>query len=116
MHIHCKRYCTRNGIRDSITVSTGFCVWVAQKGPCAAEGERGKREWAQGVVESYVVFRLLSFQFAYATHLLEASVHLRVIQALLGHKSVSTTFLYMHLTQATMEGVQAKINDIMRHD
>jgi len=57
-----------------------------------------------------------TLRHSYATHLMEAGVHLRVIQALLGHKSVSTTFLYMHLTQASMDGVQAKINELMRRD
>ena len=57
-----------------------------------------------------------TLRHSYATHLLEAGVHLRAIQALMGHKSIGTTFIYMHLTQATMEDVQAKINEIMRHD
>ncbi|MCK4783296.1 MAG: tyrosine-type recombinase/integrase, partial [Desulfobacteraceae bacterium] len=33
--------------------------------------------------------------------MLEAGVHLRVIQSLLGHKSISTTFIYIHLSQST---------------
>jgi site-specific recombinase XerD len=57
-----------------------------------------------------------TLRHSYATHLLEAGVHLRVIQALLGHKSITTTFIYMHLTQGTMVNVQKKINEIMRHD
>ena len=48
--------------------------------------------------------------------MLEAGVHLRVIQSLLGHKSISTTFIYMHLSQGAMVDVQTKINDLMRRD
>lgn len=36
------------------------------------------------------------------THLVEAGVHLRMIQSLLGHKSLSSTFIYIHLSQGTM--------------
>ena len=51
-----------------------------------------------------------------ATHLLEAGVHLRAIQALLGHRSLKTTFIYMHLSQSTMADVQTKVNKLMtRH-
>jgi integrase/recombinase XerD len=57
-----------------------------------------------------------TLRHSYATHLVEAGVHLRVIQALLGHKSITTTFIYMHLTQGTMVSVQKKINEIMRHN
>jgi site-specific recombinase XerD len=57
-----------------------------------------------------------TLRHSYATHLLEAGVHLRVIQALLGHKRITSTFVYMHLTQSTMVNVQKKINEIMRHD
>jgi len=57
-----------------------------------------------------------TLRHSYATHLVEAGVHLRVIQALLGHKTITSTFVYMHLTQGTMADVQKKINEIMRHD
>ena len=55
-----------------------------------------------------------TLRHSYATHLLEAGVPLRVIQALLGHTSLKTTFIYMHLSQSTMADVQAKINKVMR--
>jgi integrase/recombinase XerD len=54
-----------------------------------------------------------TLRHSYATHLLEAGVHLRAIQALLGHRSLKTTFLYLHLTQSTMADVQAQVNRVM---
>jgi len=57
-----------------------------------------------------------TLRHSYATHLVEAGVHLRMIQSLLGHKSLSSTFIYIHLSQSTRLDVQTKINRLMRRD
>ena len=50
----------------------------------------------------------------YATHLLEAGVNLRVIQKYLGHSSIETTMVYLHLTNKGMEDAYQIINGVMR--
>jgi site-specific recombinase XerD len=44
---------------------------------------------------------------------MEQGVDVRVIQGLLGHRSLKTTTLYLHITQSVMESVQDAINDLM---
>lgn len=67
--------------------------------------------WQSGIRKHVTCHTL---RHSYATHLLEAGVHLRAIQALLGHRSLKTTFIYMHLSQSTMADLQTKINTIMK--
>jgi site-specific recombinase XerD len=56
-----------------------------------------------------------TLRHSYATHLLERGLNLRVIQALLGHRSIKSTLVYTHLTPATMQAVHATVSDLMAH-
>ena len=51
-----------------------------------------------------------SLRHAYATHLMESGIDIRYIQTLLGHKSISTTMRYTHVSQRSMAGIQSPLD------
>jgi site-specific recombinase XerD len=64
-------------------------------------------QWSKRGVSTHTL------RHCYATHLLEAGVNLRQIQKYMGHSSLQTTTLYLHLTTVGEEIAVAKIHALM---
>ena len=100
----------RSGPRQAWTAGRPTpAVFVNQRGKRITRESvwRLVRRWAEasGVRERVTPH---TFRHSFATHLLEGGADLRVVQALLGHASISTTQLYTHLTGERVREVYAR--------
>jgi integrase/recombinase XerD len=57
-----------------------------------------------------------TLRHCYATHLLEAGVNLKLIQKYMGHKHLTSTMVYLHITTVGEEAAIARINAIMKRN
>lgn len=55
-----------------------------------------------------------TLRHCYATHLLEGGVSLKLIQKYMGHKHLTSTMVYLHVTTVGEEAAIAKINALMK--
>lgn len=55
-----------------------------------------------------------TFRHSYATHLLEAGVPIHHVQAYLGHASLVTVTVYLHITTHGKDDTQRRMNQLMR--
>jgi site-specific recombinase XerD len=53
------------------------------------------------------------FRHAYATHLLEANVPIRHVQKILGHKTLKSTMVYLHVTTQAQTDSNDRVSRIM---
>jgi integrase/recombinase XerD len=54
------------------------------------------------------------FRHAYATHLLEANIPIRHVQKILGHKTLKSTMIYLHVTTLAEEDSNERVAKLMQ--
>ncbi len=54
------------------------------------------------------------FRHAYATHLLEANIPIRHVQKILGHKTLQSTMVYLHVTTQAQTDSHVRIAQVMQ--
>jgi integrase/recombinase XerD len=53
------------------------------------------------------------FRHAYATHLLEANIPIRHVQKILGHKTLKSTMIYLHVTTQAQTDSHLRVSQVM---
>jgi len=53
-----------------------------------------------------------TLRHSFATHMYESGVDIRIIQKLLGHKSIHSTMIYTHISRKTIENVKSPLDSI----
>ena len=86
---------------------------ASAEGPMQRSSVQGALRRVVRELEFRKTVSIHTLRHSYATHLLEAGVNLRLIQQYLGHGSLQTTMVYLHLTNVSHEQAFARIEALM---
>ena len=91
------------------------------------EGQDRKYQYSEKSVQNVVKRAALSakinkkvtphtIRHCYATHLLDGGTDIRYIQELLGHANITTTLIYTHVTNHSINKIQSPLDRLMSKD
>lgn len=90
-------------------------VWLFQTKPGIAVAQRTVQQIFKNSLHKAGITKQVgihSLRHSFATHLMEQGVSLPIIQQLLGHKSLRTTSVYLHVQQYSIEAVKSPLDTL----
>jgi len=90
-------------------------TWLFETGKGVAISQRQVQHVFRSAVKKAGITKKVSvhvLRHSFATHLMEQGVSLAIIQQLLGHKSLRTTSIYLHVQQYALSSVKSPLDSL----